>query len=70
MLGRPNIRAGTPIGLGGIADLDRGEGVLFESGEMHVFHNRSTTEPLVIFSIYWMPRIGAVTPPAREAITA
>ncbi len=55
---------------GGIADVDRGEAVLFERGETHVFHNRSTTEPLVIFSIFWMPRAGAVTVAAHEAITA
>lgn len=40
---------------GRIADIDEGEAVLFGSGETHVVHNRSTTEPLVVSSIFWMP---------------
>jgi mannose-6-phosphate isomerase-like protein (cupin superfamily) len=54
---------------GAIARLEKGEAVLFDSGETHVFHNRSTSEALVIFSIYWLalPAAGA---PAPEAATA
>ena len=48
---------------GGIADVDAGQAVLFESGETHVFHNRSTTEPLVIFTTCWVPRAATVEGP-------
>ncbi len=53
-----------------IAEVDAGGAVLFESGETHVFHNRSTVEPLVVFSVYWMPRSATVAPSLTEAITA
>ena len=48
---------------GAIADVDAGEAVLFESGETHVFHNRSTTQPLVIFTTCWVPRAATVAAP-------
>jgi mannose-6-phosphate isomerase-like protein (cupin superfamily) len=55
---------------GAIADIDEGEAVLFESGETHVFHNRSTSEPLVIFTTCWVPRAADAVPLSIEAITA
>jgi mannose-6-phosphate isomerase-like protein (cupin superfamily) len=53
-----------------IVEVDAGGAVLFEIGETHVFHNRSTVEPLVVFSVYWMPRSVTAAAPVHQAITA
>jgi quercetin dioxygenase-like cupin family protein len=37
-------------------DVAPGGAFLLDSGESHVVHNRSDTEPLVVFSAFWMPR--------------
>ncbi len=55
---------------GAIVDVDAGQGVLFESGETHVFHNRSTSEPLVIITTCWVPRAADAVPAGIEARTA
>jgi mannose-6-phosphate isomerase-like protein (cupin superfamily) len=38
-----------------ITEVAAGSSFLLDSGERHVIHNRSTEQPLVVFSAYWMP---------------
>src|SRR3954447_8013418 len=38
-----------------ITEVVAGSSFLLDSGERHVIHNRSSEQPLVVFSAYWMP---------------
>jgi mannose-6-phosphate isomerase-like protein (cupin superfamily) len=40
---------------GSVTEVAAGSSYLLDSNEAHVVHNRSATEPLVVFSAYWMP---------------
>jgi quercetin dioxygenase-like cupin family protein len=46
--------AGVEVG-GTVAEVAAGSSFLLASNEAHIVHNRSTTEPLLVFSAYWMP---------------
>jgi quercetin dioxygenase-like cupin family protein len=41
---------------GEITDVSAGSAFLLESGEAHIIHNRSGLNPVLIFTMYWMPR--------------
>ncbi len=40
---------------GTVTEVPAGSSFLLDSNEAHVVHNRSATEPLQVFSAYWMP---------------
>src|SRR5215470_2540659 len=40
---------------GTVTEVPPGSAFLLDSQEAHVVHNRSTDQPLVVFSAYWMP---------------
>src|SRR5215468_9122699 len=40
---------------GAVTEVPHGSAFLLDSQEAHVVHNRSTDQPLVVFSAYWMP---------------
>jgi hypothetical protein len=40
----------------GRTEASQGTALLLSSNEAHVVHNRSATEPLVLLSVYWLPR--------------
>lgn len=48
--GSAGIEAG-----GTVAEVAAGSSYLLDGDEAHVVHNRSATEPLVVFSAYWTP---------------
>jgi mannose-6-phosphate isomerase-like protein (cupin superfamily) len=51
------VVSGTAVveALGGVAAVPAGCSFLLPAGAPHVVHNRSASEPLVVFSAYWMP---------------
>lgn len=48
--GTASVEAG-----GCITEVDKGSVFLLDSEEAHVIHNQSTEEPLLIYTMYWMP---------------
>ena len=50
---------------GAITEVAAGSSFLLDSGEQHVIHNRSSDEPLVVFSAYWMPPAAPTTEASR-----
>jgi mannose-6-phosphate isomerase-like protein (cupin superfamily) len=40
---------------GTITEVAKGSCFLLDSEEAHVIHNRSTDEPVMVFTTYWMP---------------
>lgn len=47
---------------GQITKVAQGSCFLLDSEEAHIIHNRSDTQPLFIFTTYWMPRESADGP--------
>jgi len=48
---------------GRLIEVSAGTAFLLDSNERHVVHNRTATQPLTIFSAYWMPpEVGPVEP--------
>lgn len=41
---------------GNTTEVAPGSAFLLESEEAHVIHNRSGSDPLLVFTTYWMPR--------------
>jgi quercetin dioxygenase-like cupin family protein len=50
MSGSAGVEAG-----GTVTEVPAGSSFLLAADEAHTVHNRSATEPLVVFSAYWMP---------------
>ncbi|GCB44885.1 cupin domain-containing protein [Streptomyces sp. NL15-2K] len=46
----------------GRTEAAQGTAMLLSSNEAHVVHNRSATEPLVLLSVYWLPRTAGTEP--------
>ena len=49
--GTAHVEAG-----GTITEVSAGQCFLLESEEAHIIHNRSSDQPLLIFTTYWMPQ--------------
>ena len=49
--GTAHVEAG-----GTITEVSAGQCFLLESEEAHIIHNRSSDQPLFIFTTYWMPQ--------------
>jgi quercetin dioxygenase-like cupin family protein len=41
---------------GEVTEVAPGSAFLLDSEEAHVIHNRSSRDPLLVFTTYWMPR--------------
>jgi quercetin dioxygenase-like cupin family protein len=53
---------------GEVTEVAPGSAFLLDSEEAHVIHNRSSYDPLLVFTTYWMPRepVAAATVSAEE----
>jgi mannose-6-phosphate isomerase-like protein (cupin superfamily) len=49
--GTASVEAG-----GEFTEVGSGAAFLLDSEEAHIIHNRSTDQPLLVFTTYWMPR--------------
>jgi quercetin dioxygenase-like cupin family protein len=53
---------------GQVTEVAPGSAFLLDSEEAHVIHNRSSGDPLLVFTTYWMPRepVAAAAASAEE----
>jgi quercetin dioxygenase-like cupin family protein len=53
---------------GQVTEVAPGSAFLLDSEEAHVIHNRSSRDPLLVFTTYWMPRepVAAAAASAEE----
>jgi quercetin dioxygenase-like cupin family protein len=53
---------------GQVTEVAPGSAFLLDSDEAHVIHNRSSRDPLLVFTTYWMPRepVAAAVASAEE----